>query len=311
MILTITSNPSVDISYTLDKLDIDSVNRTELVKKDAGGKGIHVSYVLKILGEAVKDTGFIGGKLGEYIEDKLQKKGIATDFVKIDQETRNCIAIIHGDNSTEILEKGPEISEDERKEFIERLDSLTKDCNMISISGSLPKGLESSFYIDIINYAKEHGIFVAVDTSQNVLKEVINSNLKPNLIKPNIHELEEVTGIRYFSNVDQIVKSLKKEPFKDIDYIVASMGKDGGIFKIKDKYYLATVPEIEAVNPVGSGDSTLAGALSAINNKKSNEDIIRTAMNCGVLNTLEEEIGFINMDNFKKYYDKILVKEII
>ncbi|MDO4595240.1 MAG: hexose kinase [Tissierellia bacterium] len=310
MILTITANPSVDISYTLDDLSIDSVNRTSIVKKDAGGKGVHVSYVLKLLGEKVRDTGFVGGKLGEYIEEVLNKKEIDTDFVKIKEETRNCIAIIHGENTTEILEKGPKISEEEKREFLDKLNEITNSCKMISISGSLPDGLDSSFYLEIIKYAKENGIFIAVDTSQKVLKDVIEADIKPDLIKPNIHELEEVTQKRYFSNVNMVVNSLKEEPFKDIDYIVASMGKDGGVFKIKDKYYLAKVPEVEAVNPVGSGDSTLAGALSAISNDEKDEDIIKKSMNCGLLNALDEEIGHIDLDKFDEYYEKILVKEI-
>ena len=75
MILTITANPSVDISYELENFKIDDVNRTNQVIKDAGGKGIHVGYVLNELGEDVVHSGFVGGALGEYIKNTIKNKG--------------------------------------------------------------------------------------------------------------------------------------------------------------------------------------------------------------------------------------------
>lgn len=104
MILTITANPSVDVAYHLDKLNIDDVTRTSDVNKHAGGKGIHVGYVLKELGASPVHSGFVGGKLGEYIEEDLEKRGHQARFVKVDGETRNCIAILHEGKQTEILE---------------------------------------------------------------------------------------------------------------------------------------------------------------------------------------------------------------
>ena len=73
MILTITANPSVDISYQLDKFNIDDVTRTSTINKEPGGKGIHVGYVLKELGAEPVHSGFVGGKLGEFIEEGLKK----------------------------------------------------------------------------------------------------------------------------------------------------------------------------------------------------------------------------------------------
>ena len=101
-----------------------------------------------------------------------------------------------------------------------------------------------------------------------------------------------------------------KSPFKDIKYIIVSMGKDGAIIKANDKIYEANVPLVEAINPVGSGDSSLAGALYAIDNDKDDVDIIKTSMTCGLLNVLNKEIAHINMDDFDKYYNQIKVEEI-
>ena len=308
MILTITANPSVDISYQLEKFNIDEVTRTSDIEKHAGGKGIHVGYVLKELGAAPVHSGFVGGKLGEFIEEDLEKMGQKTRFVKVKGDTRNCIAILHEGKQTEILEAGPTISIDEKEEFINNLNQISEGCHIINISGSLPKGLTSDFYKQIIKYATKHNKFVSVDTSGNTLKDIINSEEKPDLIKPNETEISYVLGRN--TEKEELKEILKEEPFKDIPYIVVSMGKDGAIVKIKNKIYNAKVPKVLAINPVGSGDSSLAGALFAIDKEKSAEEIIKTSMTCGLLNVLTEEIAHIEIEKFDKYFNEIEVEEV-
>lgn len=308
MILTITANPSVDISYELENFKIDDVNRTNQVIKDAGGKGIHVGYVLNELGEDVVHSGFVGGALGEYIKNTIKNKGQESRFVDIGEDTRNCIAVLHEGNQTEILEKGPTITTTEENDFIEKLDEITKGCDYINVSGSLPNGLNASFYERIIAYAKEKNKFISVDTSGKTLETIINAGVKPDLIKPNESEIGDV--LKTEVSKDNLVDILLREPFKDIRYIIASMGKDGAVVKIDNKVYKANVPEVEAINPVGSGDSSLAGAIYAISKDKDDIDIIKTSMTCGLLNVLNKEIAHINMDDFDKYYEQIEVEEI-
>lgn len=308
MILTITANPSVDISYQLEKFNIDDVTRTSDIEKHAGGKGIHVGYVLKELGSKPVHSGFAGGKLGEFIEEGLENRGQEARFVKIKGDTRNCIAILHEGKQTEILEAGPTIEKEEEEEFLNKLDQISEGCNIINISGSLPKGLTSDFYKEIIKYAKKHDKFVSVDTSGKTLKDMINAEEKPDLIKPNETEIADVLG-RKIEKKD-LKEILKQEPFKDIPYIIVSMGKDGAMVKIKDKIYNVKVPKVEAVNPVGSGDSSLAGALFAIDKGKSDEEVIKTSMTCGLLNVLTEEIAHIEIEKFDKYFEEIKVEEV-
>lgn len=309
MILTITANPSVDISYQLDEFLIDDVNRVDDVHKDAGGKGIHVAYVLNQLGHEVVNSGFVGGKLGEFISDSLENQGLVSRFVEVEGETRNCIAVLHQGKQTEILEKGPKISDKKEKEFLDRLDEITKDCRIINMSGSLPKGLDSSFYQKIIKYAKDKGLFVSVDTSGQTLKDVINGDIKPDLIKPNETEIKDAVG-RDIESLEDLKDILGKEPFKDIENIIVSMGSEGALVKMGNDYFRATVPHIEAVNPVGSGDSSLAGALSGIDKNEDKVSTIKKSMTCGLLNALNQEIAVLDMDLYDKYYDQIEVKEL-
>ena len=67
MILTVTMNPSIDISYPLDLLQLDTVNRVTEVSKTAGGKGLNVTRVLSEIKDPVAATGLLGGRTGQII----------------------------------------------------------------------------------------------------------------------------------------------------------------------------------------------------------------------------------------------------
>ncbi|MDO4205598.1 MAG: PfkB family carbohydrate kinase, partial [Streptococcus gallolyticus] len=135
MILTVTLNPSIDISYPLDELTLDTVNRVSEVKKTAGGKGLNVTRVLSEIGDNVTATGFIGGKLGDFLTSRLDQNGIQHRFFPIHGETRNCIAILHEGLQTEVLEAGPMIDRDEADGFLNHFRYLCPSYDVITISG--------------------------------------------------------------------------------------------------------------------------------------------------------------------------------
>ena len=187
MILTVTMNPSVDISYPLEEFNLDTVNRVAKVSKTPGGKGLNVTRVLKQLDDEVVATGLIGGALGTDIQKKLSKKGIKNDFFEISGETRNCIAILHEGNQTEILEKGPTITKSESENFLKHFEELVKNENtkIIAISGSLPDGLETNYYSKMIGICEKYEKPVVLDCSGKALVEVLENEHKPKVIKPN------------------------------------------------------------------------------------------------------------------------------
>lgn len=310
MILTITANPSVDITYGLKELKMDSVNRCNNVKKAAGGKGLHVSYVLQQLGADTVATGFLGGALGKLIVDELNDRKLKNDFTVTEGETRNCIAILHEGKQTEILEEGPAISEAEEQSFFKDLDLLFDDTDIVIISGSLPKNLKPEFYSKIIDKANKRGIFSILDTSGDTLNYAVNSDITPNCIKPNVHEFLSLFHRESESGTESVIRMLKSEKLKDIPMIFISMGKDGALAKIGGSVYTAKVPSVRPVNPVGSGDATVAGIAYAVWKDCGNEEILRIAMTCGVLNTIEEETGYIDMRKFDDYYHRVQISKV-
>lgn len=309
MILTITMNPSIDVSYPLDQLKIDTVNRLSNVSKTAGGKGLNVSRVLSQLGAPLTATGVIGGHFGDYLTEQLDKDGINHAFSKIQGETRSCIAILHEGQQTEILESGPEVSKEEQEAFIDNFEKLMPDTDFITISGSLPAGIEHEFYTQLIEKADAADVKVLLDTSGDTLKASIERAHKPFLIKPNETEIADLIGTDIQSEAE-LIEALEDEEFDGIEWIVVTLGADGAVAKNGSDYYRVTIPTIDVVNAVGSGDSTIAGLAYALSEGKSTEDVMKTGMVTGMLNTLETKTGFINVDNFDELFNQITVEKI-
>ena len=312
MILTVTMNPSVDISYPLEKFNLDTVNRVVKVSKTPGGKGLNVTRVLKQLNDEVVATGLIGGALGTDIQKKLLEKGIKNNFFEISGETRNCIAILHEGNQTEILEKGPTITKSESDNFLEHFEKLvkSKEIKIIAISGSLPDGLEINYYSKMIGICEKYKKSVVLDCSGKALLEVLKNEYKPKVIKPNTEELSQLIGKDVSKNPDELKKVLKDKLFEKIEWIIVSLGADGAFAKHNDKFYKVNVPNIKVVNPVGSGDSTVAGITSAIHENASDQDLLRKANVLGMLNAMEKLTGFVNLENYDKLFNEVEILEI-
>lgn len=106
------------------------------------------------------------------------------------------------------------------------------------------------------------------------------------------------------------MEGLKQEIFKHIPWVVVTLGENGAIIKHHKTMYKATIPEINAVNPVGSGDSVVAGFAAGFTKELQDEELITYALTMGVLNAMEEKTGEINTKNFHSVKKNIDVKRI-
>lgn len=308
MILTITMNPSIDISYPLEEFKLDTVNRVKNVKKTAGGKGLNVTRILKQFDAEVTASGLIGGFLGEEIKKDLDQNEILHDFLPIGGETRNCIAVLHEGQQTEILESGPVISEAEAASFLKHFEQLAIKADIISFSGSLPEGLPVTFYSLMLQVCQEKP--VVLDCSGNALKEVLKGDVKPHLIKPNTEELAGLLGRRVTTDTEELRAALSDPLFAEIEWVIVSMGGDGAFAKHHDKFYRVTIPKIEVVNPVGSGDATVAGLTAAIEKNLSDEDVLKQGNVLGMLNTQEAKTGYVELADYQILFNQVQVEEV-
>ncbi|NRT77832.1 1-phosphofructokinase family hexose kinase [Clostridium beijerinckii] len=308
MILVINLNASLDKKYEIEDIEKGKVMRARSVENTPGGKGLHVANVATILKEDCIATGLLGGKSGEFIENKLKEYGIKQDFVKINGETRSCLAIITDDfTQTEILEPGPEVSDKELHKFLDKYMDLIKNSNVIVASGSVPRNVPTSFYRRLIEMTNTQEKKFLLDTSGELLKEGIKG--KPYFIKPNKDEIEALTG-RKISSTQEAIEEIKRFQSQGIEFVVISLGAEGSIAGYMGKFYKVSVPNVKAINPVGSGDSYVAGVAVAIQRKYEIEDILKFASACGTANAMEKESGFVTEYVVNELINKIRVEEL-
>ncbi|MBS4198201.1 1-phosphofructokinase [Bacillus sp. FJAT-49732] len=304
MIITVTLNPAIDISYRVNNFNINKGHRVENGLKTAGGKGLNVSRVLKQLGEQSLCLGFLGGQNGKWIKKRLEMDGMEQSFTTITEETRTCLAIIDEDHSTqtELLEKGPNVSEEEKERFLETFNQQLKKAKLIIASGSLPLGLEPSFYKEICKLVKEENIPFFLDTSGESLKLGIEGS--PFLIKPNQEELSQFAG-KELMKIEEMVEVAVKICNQGVQNVLLSLGENGAMLVRKDTILKADIPTIPVVNPVGSGDSMIAGMAYSINNGFDLKESLRMACACGMANAMEAKTGFVQPEIIKQLLSEI------
>ncbi|MDD3402218.1 MAG: 1-phosphofructokinase [Hespellia sp.] len=309
MILTVTLNAAIDKRYVVSGAQEGEVNRVLECTYTPGGKGLNVSKPASIAGANVVATGFVGGHAGDYIVDSLKPFGITAKFYRLEAESRSCINIWDEEKKvqTEFLEPGFTVSPDEFEAFQEHFKGLVKDAEVVTMSGSVPKGLDATAYQKLISTVKEAGKKVILDTSGELLRMGIEA--KPTMIKPNIDEIRMLTGSRCDSK-EELIEAAKEIHAKGVDVVVISLGADGSMLVCESGVYQAVVPKINAVNTVGCGDSMIAGFALGFEEGLSIEETLRKASAISAAAAMREETGFFVIEDMENLFGNIGIKKI-
>lgn len=309
MILAVTMNPSLDKIYFVKTFNIDKVHRPDEMIASAGGKGLNVARVAKLVGENVAASGFLGGGNGDFISKKSEELGLVDRFIHIDAETRICVNVTDLTNktSTEILEAGPTIIDSQADMFLVEFTKMIEDVDVITLSGSLPKGLAVDFYAKLIKIAKGQNKKVLLDTSGAAFMEGVKA--KPFLIKPNDDEIKVVYD-GPVDTIDDLVEAIKYFKQDGIELPIISLGKDGSLAGLSDGIYKVTFPKIDIVNTVGSGDSFIAGCAVGLSRHMKETDILKFATACGSANTQYSQTGFVEQAKVDEYFEMASISKV-
>lgn len=298
MIYTLTLNPSIDYVMNIDTFIDGSTLRSHDEKKFAGGKGIMVSKLLKNLGEDPVNLGFLGGYTGEFIKDCLRDLEIKEDFTKISDDSRINVKLKYG-KETEINAGGPEISNKEAKNLLDKIDNIDKD-SILVISGSIPKSLDKDFYKDILDIIN---CDFTIDIAGKELLDYLK--YKPLLVKPNIDELSEIFDIEI--NMDNIFSYARKLQQLGAKNVIVSMGKDGSIFLDEANQFIAKPVSGKLINSVGAGDSMVAGFVYGLKSGLTKKEAYSLAVACGSATAFSLDIG--KKESIYEILEKVEVNE--
>ena len=304
MITTITLNPAIDTRYFIEDFKEGRLFRAEKTIKSPGGKGLNVTKVLRQMGADVVATGIIGGKNGEWIQENLKKMDIKEEFYVSSAETRVCIAVLAKHSETEILESGEELTDSDLRAFEKKLMELVEKSDVITMSGSLPKGMDAGYYQKLVELVNRKGKKVILDTSGKSLLEGVKG--KPYLIKPNFDELEYVLG-ESIDGRDKIKKAVEKLKNLGAQNVLVSLGGEGAIY-FGEEILKITIPKIKIHNTVGSGDSSVAGFAKGLDDGLELNEILKLSMACGMSNAQSMETGRVIPEDVKEFMENITIE---
>ncbi|MEV6763508.1 1-phosphofructokinase family hexose kinase [Streptomyces sp. NPDC051105] len=259
MILTVTLNTALDITYRVGALRPHASHRVSDVTERPGGKGVNVARVLAALGHATTVTGFAGGATGRAVRERLAGvPGVRDALLTITGPTRRTIAVVDeltGD-TTQLNEPGPQISPAEWAAFLDHYEELLPGASAVALCGSLPPGVPVGAYAGLIKSARSAGVPVLLDTSGEPLRRGVAA--RPDLVKPNAAELAELTGSH------DPLRATQDARRRGARTVVASLGTQGLLALTPEGRWRATPPSREHGNPTGAGDSAVAGLLSGL-----------------------------------------------
>ncbi|AWW38929.1 MULTISPECIES: 1-phosphofructokinase family hexose kinase [Streptomyces] len=259
MILTVTLNTALDITYRVRSLRPHATHRVSEVTERPGGKGVNVARVLAALGHPVTVTGFAGGGTGRAVRDALGAvPGVVDALVPTGGTTRRTVAVVdeRSGDTTQLNEPGPTIAPAEWAAFLAAFEDLLPAAAAVALCGSLPPGVPVGAYAGLIRTARAAGVPVLLDTSGEPLRRGLAA--RPDLIKPNAEELAELTGSHEPTRATQDARR------RGAHAVVASLGAQGLLAVTPEGHWRATPPARVHGNPTGAGDSVAAGLLSGL-----------------------------------------------
>lgn len=304
-----TLNPAIDATLIIPEFSAGSVNRVERHHSKPGGKGVNVASALSDYGHRVAVTGFLGRENASLFEAFFSDKEIEDDFIRIKGETRTGIKIFDPaeGQTTDVNFPGLSPTPDDFESLSRKLLSLTSQSSpWLVLAGSLPPEVEPAVYRDLTLTFKSKGCRIMLDTSGEALRYALDA--APEIIKPNIHELEALAETKLTTD-ESIVSAARKVLTKGIELAVVSMGARGALFITGEQVISASPPEVQIGSSVGAGDAMVAGILAGKLRGLSLPEIARlsSAFSINAIASSQSKTPFYS--NIETWIKKVTIRE--
>jgi len=305
MILTVTLNVALDVTYAVDVLRPGESHRVRSVHRVAGGKGINVARILHAFGHDVLVTGMAGGTTGAAVVAELDLAGVPVAFVPIANETRRTVSLVSAASGDATLfnEPGPVVGADEWSAMEELVARLGASAAVTVMSGSLPPGVPSDAYARLVRRARASGSMTLIDADGQALGTAVEAH--PDLVTPNRAELQAATGVE-----DPLVASAWLRD-RGAAAVVATLGSDGLIAVTPDGTWAVRLSrELQAVNPTGAGDACAAALAAGMEARRSWPEMLVDAVAWSAASVRAPVAGEVDTAELDRIRRWVVVEEL-
>jgi tagatose 6-phosphate kinase len=344
VIVTVTLNVAMDVTYAVPRLEPHTVHRVTAVWRRGGGKGVNVARLLGALGEEVIATGLAGGRTGELVRADLAGAGVDARFHPIAGETRSSVTVVAGGDATVFNEPGPEVTAAEWAAFRDGFAALLDGtgARVVVLSGSLPRGLPPDAYAVLAGTARRAGARVLLDAGGPALRHGLAG--RPHVAKPNLTELAQAIagGTRTGTGNDPDAGRYPDgangtgggdgtdgagggdpEPVDDVllrgaralraagaGAVVASRGSAGLVAVTPEGTFAAHPPERLHGNPTGAGDAVAAALARAMLRETPWSRALAAAVALSAAAVMEPVAGAADLDAYRGWWPKVRVHQL-
>ncbi len=275
MIVTVAANTSIDHILFIPEYKPDATIRATELAISVGGKAIDASWILGELGIPNLSLGFAAGHNGEVVRQLLHEKGVITDYIEVEGESRRNIVIIPDQRDEQVsitystLVVRPAHLDALRERYIQALDEKP---SCLVIGGTLPGGMQPEFYTEFLGYARERTIPIIFDGSEPYLSAGLAAC--PTYVKPNRDEISQFMG-REITRIDEAYHAGRKIYERYGTSPIITLGAEGALAVLPDRAYWIPPIKVPVSNVAGAGDAVLAGLAASIERGQPIEEGLR------------------------------------
>jgi 1-phosphofructokinase len=308
-VLTITLNPALDKTVTIDKFIKGGLNRVKDLRIDAGGKGINVTKVLNKFGVDVIATGLIAGVGGQTLLGLLSEENIESQFLKIPGDTRTNLKIVEEATNitTEVNEPGFYVTPESIDMLKRKVSDLLDNASFMVLSGSIPAGVKPDIYAELIELARSKGVKTILDADGSALQAGVKS--APYAVKPNQHELEKLLG-RKMPGIADLVSGAKELQQMGVETVAVSMGAEGALLLDKNEILRIETFPITPMSTVASGDSMVAALVYSKLNAFSLRDTACWISSAGTVTASKPGTQVCSFEEVRNSLGLIRIKQV-
>jgi 1-phosphofructokinase/tagatose 6-phosphate kinase len=312
VVVTVTLNAALDRTLTVPNFQLGQRHRASQGLTLAGGKGINVARALKRLDVPVVATGLAGGRTGTRIVEELTTEAILNDFVRIADESRTSTAVVDPTTATytEINEWGPHVEPEELTMLLDKINYLARGADLVVFAGTLPRGVDDSFYAETIRELNRRNVRVVLDSEGPPLRFGVEAEAF--LVTPNQREAEGLVGQELGDDEDYVMALDRIADMGARNVLITSELRSFALFRHERKRQLfrAEAPQIEPVSAVGSGDVLMAGFIAAWVGGGPLDVSLAAAVGAGAASTLELGAGRFEPRDASRLARKVTVQEL-
>ena len=307
-IVSITPNPAVDLSTSVERIIPVHKLRGTSQRRDPGGGGINVARVIKRLGGDVSAIYPVGGATGDLLRRLLDKENVPSQTFAIAEETREDFFVneLSTGRPFRFILPGPSLNDTEWQKCLTLLSRIEPFPRFVVASGSLPGGVPDDFYARLTRIVKQRGARMILDTSGPALAAAVNEGL--DLIKPNLREMRELAGREPTdaSEWEDAAKALIRQG--KVAIVALTMGHLGAVLVTLDQVLRAEPLPIAPVSAVGAGDSFLGALLWQLASGADLEKSFRYAVAAGAAALLNLGTSLCLSDDVKRLAQQVVLK---